>query len=332
MDTPTLSKMILKNLSKFSKLLESSRIYLNQTYIENNNTVLNITPLLFNKSLVHITKSNSQELIDKVELLNQNKLTIPVSISENTLPEQLTTTQHILKDSVVDGVIFDKVYKELIEEDIEDTAFRNLIISSLGGGQSIFNSVSFTVNWDLILMQALDTPIYSSTKFRPAFEYKMNSMVNQTYTPHSVKNLLAIAEFAKKINISVPDNLSIDQIKEFRKDNASIHFRTWLERRFDESTILNSDNKVDYLRQKFNELTASYEAKNNIWSMGLGSIVGYVAGNIAENSLIQSNTGTLGQGMGALSGASLPLIINELRKRYGKNRWAFLLSNMKLES
>ena len=252
--------IIEKEFKKLRSFVKGSKLYFNPAYYPSNKSdLLDLSPLLVDKTLVYLTENNfSSSDLSKIQSFNEEGFTVPVSISKNKLPSEIQTGKEILRDKLLDEALFDKNYKYGVEEDLSDEELA-VFFENAGWNGVELNSFAFSSNWDLIFMQLFHAPMYASSNFGPIFDYKLNRLGKDIYQPSRIQNFAEVSNFLTEINVVVPSKLTIDQIKEFRKDKTAIQFRNWLDNKLINVEEESGPVKVKSLVQEFNKLSKTYE-------------------------------------------------------------------------
>jgi len=162
----------------------------------------------------------------------------------------------------------------LIEEDMKDEKLREII-------NEIYQVPSYafildTCNTDLIESRKLDSTLLTNPYEKPIWTHKFQKMQEALKADlEVVTDIEPIVTFIQKIALRTPRNLEIDEIKMFRKDNASIKFRKWL---LEISKKVQKDPLLkipldDILVSDFNELCRSFETSKFYVRVILTSLV-----------------------------------------------------------
>ena len=322
--------IIQKQRNNLINSLPSNRIFIDPNIYTNFDVTARVIPLITNNSLISLNKNNRnfKNLYNKTYDLIEEGIFIPVSISEENLPDNLVNKKCILRKALVDESLFLQDYKKAIEKDYLDDNFKRLIQNEFQLKQRELtpkiSSISHSMNWNLIISQLLETPILSCNKFRNILNYKCNSIVRNYYYPQAMNHLPDIKNFIKKLNPLFPANLDIDQIKSFRKDNKSVQFRNWLNHKLHDIYGKEKFDTIEideYLINEFNELSKSYSKKIELISIPLSGIFGGVVGGLLSGSPITG--GAIGGLAGSTLGFPLSKIMNEIWKKRGPNPWVF---------
>lgn len=306
-------------LVNVSETMKGSKIYFNPYYYPDKTKLLRLCPLIVDKTLLYVNKNNiSSDILNLAELFQNEGFLIPVLISEETLPDSLKTSSCIFRKKLFDEKLFDKEYKQAIEEDQNDVEFKSTI-SNIQNSDTEFNTlidnISFPLNWDLIFMNTLNVPMYFPNNCKDVFLYKLEKLNSQIYFPKRVINHINVTNFLEQINVIFPSDLTIDQIKKFRKQKAAINFRNWLERKLFNIEEKEDILRVKYLVQEFNKLSKSHEEHADFISASLGGIIGAL------------NEGLVGATIGSVAGYGLSKILRSIWKIKGPNNWVFLLTD-----
>ncbi len=327
--------LIEKEIKRINKLIGGSKVYFDPTYFKGNINIIKLTSLLTDKTLVYtnknILKFPKQEFLS---FINEG-IILPVTIDENSIDKDiLNTGKVIIRKKLFHNGIFDKYYKTAIEEDKDDGDFKKLIENQFKcnktNQEKLLNNLSFSINWDIPFTQIFNCPLLANVSYKKIWEFKINKLDPSIYHPLRLRYIQDVSKFLSEINILLPNNLTIDQIKEFRRDKASIQFRNWLEKNLFSATELTYD-KIElnkYLIQRFNELSKSYDGSKNLISTSIGGCLGGITGWD-----IGGLTGAgIGSPLGSVVGYSLSNAVKNIWKKVGTNRWVFLFMDYKISA
>ena len=328
--------MIIQNELKKAQNLLSGRIaYFDPAHNSNLKSSIRILPLLIDKTLVYVNKNNyaCKSLIDVSSDLFEEGLMIPVSLSEENLPERINTKKGIFRNKIFDESLFSIEYKEAIEKDYEDDYLKDLIKKKICQNGSdfdkIFSKTSYSFNWSLILSQVLNVPLIMDKRFQEIAGYKSKEIIKSYYYTQSLNHLNEIKSFISTINPVLPANLSIDKIKLFRKERIVIQFRKWLEKSIYAVYGKQHYDKIEvdkYLVKEFSEVSKSYAEKNNLISYSMSGAMGGLIGYGITGS---ATGGAISGAVGTMAGYPFSKLIKYLWEKKGPNPWIFLVTNFK---
>ncbi len=328
--------MIIQNeLKKTQRLIKGNVAYFDPSHNSSLNLSIHILPLLIDKVCLYINKNNKGQkpLTDSCLDLIDEKLIIPVSLSEKNIPNNLQIKQGIFRDKLFDESLFDIDYKTAIEKDYGDEELKDLVKKKLCKNGSDFDKnfckMAYSFNWSLIFSQVLNVPLIMDSKHQSIASYKCRGLVDSYYYPQSLNNIIPVRNFISTINPLLPSNLDADKIKSFRKEKIAIKFRNWLEKSIYDVYSKQKYGLIDvdkYLIKEFNEMSSNYSTKTNLISYSISGALGGLVGYAATGSLAGAGfSGAIG------TAASYPLskCIKEIWKKKGPNPWIFLLNEVK---
>ena len=121
--------LIEKERKRVNKLTDGSKVYFDPTYFDGNINIINLTPLLIDKTLIY-TNKHILRLLPKHKFLSfiNEGIILPVTIDENSIDKTiLDTGKVIIRKKLFHKGIFDKYYKIAVEEDRKNEDFKKLI-------------------------------------------------------------------------------------------------------------------------------------------------------------------------------------------------------------
>jgi len=131
------------------------------------------------------------------------------------------------------------------------------------------------------------------------------------------EGIQALSYFLKSRPLKVPQQLSMDDLIEFRKDKKAIEFRVWLNNIIQEAKSKGTNNAIDIgreLRMDFQELCKGYEDRSNLIATTISGVATTIAGIIG---------GPIG-GLVAVPSYLISLkAVKLLWEKYGTNNWVF---------
>lgn len=210
-----------------------------------------------------------------------------------------------------------------VMEDLKDEELSKLIMRLLDSDASdaevYMEKVGITM--DLIYSFCLNSSFLIPPQLKPILVHKFERIIKQSKViipslEYSEK-IQALAYFLKSSPLKIPQQLSIDDLIEFRKDKKAIEFRIWLNNAVQDAKTKGIDNAIDLgqdLRMDFQELCTSYKDRSNLVAAvisGMGTtIAGIIAGPLGGLTAVPSY-------LSSLKGVKL------LWEKYGTNNWAF---------
>lgn len=330
--------IVKRELNKALRKISPRSAYYNYTINPETSTFIRVFPLLYDKSLIYTNNNNSNNnlMIEKNLDLFEERIFVPVAISEDNIPSNISIKYSITRKKIFDESLFSNKYKEIIKKDYTDEDLKTLLYKNIhispDKNPEMYNSVLYSLNWDLIFTQIFKAPIISNSKIQPIINYKYNTVAEHAST--SLSHVSEIGTFLKKVNYALPHNLDIDDIKSFRRDKVAMRFRNWINSSLldlYEKKNLNSITVDDYLHNEFKELLESYKKKTATVSMGISGLAGGAVGAAFSQAPASVGLGAVG---GMLANASAPVVsdlIIKIWKQLGPNPWVFLLNDIKLK-
>jgi hypothetical protein len=248
---------------------------------------------------------------------------IPDALLEDKTPKQWESLSLQEKHDFVQKTLAFANFALSLKEDLKDEELSKLIIRLLDSDASDA-SVSLSkmgINMGLIYSFSLDSSLLIPPQLKPILVHKFQRIIKQSKaiipSPEYSEEIQALAYFLKSSPLKIPQQLSIDDLIEFRKDKKAIEFRLWLNNVVQEAKTKGIDNAIDIgqeLRMEFQELCTSYKDRSNLVAGVISGIATTIAGIIA----------------GPLGGlAAVPSYLTSLKgvkllwEIYGTNNWAF---------
>lgn len=223
-----------------------------------------------------------------------------------------------------------KTLRELVFEDWEDgelSKFKKQLPFSFDGYyvNSYCVDSDFVVSIDLNknLMDAfyLNSPLLVHPQLKSIYAYKFESIIKQSKavipSVEYPEKIQVLSKFLRSNPLKVPQQLSLDDLIEFRKDRKAIEFRIWLNNVFQEAKSKGIDNAIDIsqeLRVDFQELCKSYEDRSNLIATTISGMATTIAGIIG---------GPLGGLVSVPSYLTSLKAVKLLWEKYGTNNWTF---------
>lgn len=211
---------------------------------------------------------------------------------------------------------------KLIDEDLNDEEFSKLRMQ-LPKNLHFFSdfNASDELNIDLIDSLYLNSPLLVPPQLKSIWAHKFERMIKQSRaiipSLEYPEKIQALSYFLKSRPLKIPQQLSIDDLIEFRKDKEAIEFRMWLDNVIQVAKSKGVANTIDLgqeLRMDFQELCKSYEDRSNIVATSISGMATSIAGIIG---------GPIG-GLVAVPSYLISLkAVKLLWEKYGTNNWTF---------
>lgn len=288
---------------------ESQGIYISVARKEGMKDALFILPLLFDRvfmsnlslllDLIHVSKNNSSTISNLLD----SEIIIPIAQGSETVffTSFGEKVKPILSSALMNYTAMTNLITSLADEDIRamDSNLRLELEKKLrrfyGNGIDVdfFSCLENELekyNRDLLIARRTGFPMVIEPLIDEIHRWKMKRIAGLFRTEVS-KEVSIAKRFLKSLNISIPTNLTFDDIVSFRKEKASTSFRDTLfslSKNFQQD--LSSDIAQDLLarfyqkKMEFNELANSYAETRTLLLTGtvstLGGLLGGPAGAI----------------------------------------------------
>lgn len=211
-------------------------------------------------------------------------------------------------------------YESVIEEDMEDDSFVQL--SEAAGIDP--QDAAFSLNWDLIASQLLNSPIVTSRNMRPLWEYKFRKTLRELgearRVPLAVTKANVLRKFLYRVVESLPSNLSVTEILEFRKNHRSRNFREWFQMELSKASHAAKVTRIRFdeeIYRDFLDLVHQHESKGSKLSGTLTVVSGLLGTALA---------GSPAGAIPAITGPyAFPRILRRIWRKLGHNNWVFVL-------
>lgn len=322
-------KVRIPRLRGRTELLEGSKVFVDPAYspqffIER----LDVLPLLVDKVIVYEpSKANLKKWNYPIERFCEfvrEGIFVPLFI-ERPIDIDVNEKQCLFRTDLLEDFVFLREYDKAVSEDLEDREFEELALDACGGNNKCVTDLVYSINWDIIVSQILETPIFINEDLKPLWKYKYEKTIRDissiTNTPELVDKSHIVKKFLLKIGIP-PMNLSIDEVKKFRKEKVATEFRRWLKEVFSrmvkEKEFRPMSPERDLL-ERFKELANTYSKRTQT----IGETIGITLSSLAASFAIIPPT--IIPLLTVALEYTFTRIIREIWKLYGPNNWVFLL-------
>ena len=330
-------KVRIPHLRGRTELLEGSKVFVDPAYspqffIER----LDVLPLLVDKVMVYEpSKANLKKWNYPIERFCEfvrEGIFVPLFI-ERPIDIDVNEKQCLFRTDLLEDFVFLREYDKAVSEDLEDREFEKLALNACGGNSKCVTDLIYSINWDIIVSQILETPIFINEDLKPLWKYKYEKTIRDisriTNTPELVDKSHIVKKFLYLKIHRLPMNLSIDEVKEFRKEKVATEFRRWLKEVFSRMVKEEEFKQVRPERdllERFEELANTYRRKTQITGALIGGAIGVALSSLGANFAGIPST--------IISLLTLPLpyafirIIRKMWKLFGPNNWVFLLLDL----
>jgi hypothetical protein len=217
-------------------------------------------------------------------------------------------------------------YSDAVEFDLNDADFCSLVRSK----HLDPTEVAFSVNWDLILAQALQAPIVTSRKFIPVIHHKIAETADQfTQYLDMRSRAIVLRRFLSRLNILCPQDLDPDLVIELRKEKAAKGFRTWFCKELERAMIAKRIARVrldEKVYESFKQLLEEQEHKTSRISNVLTGVFAGIVGLLSQSAGIPA--GAAAVPAGAFGALAFPKILTSLWKKVGPRNWLLIMADV----
>ena len=310
-------------------ILKGYKIYADPFYFQNSfSDYIEPLALLADEIFVYdptewLSSGNYSRL--KFEEFVEEEIFIPIYNE----PPDYEVPFYLTRDDVIGDGDFFYAYNEHLRNDFENERLNRLIKTALPNHSKYsVEDLFFEMNWDIIISQALNASSLTSSELKPVWEWEFSKLFSEEKTN-------AMKKFLIDYTLKIPKDFTIDQIKNLRKDNASRGLMEWFETTHNKiSTLRCHDNisldECEILLREFQDMLDAEERKIQKISrygaaisstfIGIGGLLASPAVGIADPTVSVA---------GPMLYIPISSLIEKIYKRFGRNNWVFLLSDIK---
>lgn len=303
-------------------LIESYKVYVDPFYFQNSfSDYIEPLSLLADEVFVYnptnwLSSENYPQ--SKFKDFVEEEIFIPIYNE----PPDYEVPLYLTRDDIIGDGDFFYAYNEHLRDDFEDDEL-NRFIKTVLPNQNEYSAedIVFSMDWDLIVSQALNANSLITSELKPLWELKFSKLFNEEKTS-------LMRDFLVNYTLKIPKDFTIDQIKNLRKDNASKEIRKWFETTCNKISTLEFRGNIDIndgeiLLREFQDMLYAEERKIQKFSKygaaissTLISIVGFSVNPVVVIA-------------GPVSSPTVSSLIERIYKKFGKNNWTFLLADIK---
>ena len=229
---------------------------------------------------------------------------------------------YLTRDDIIGDRDFFYAYNEHLRDDFEGDEL-NRFIKTVLPNQNEYSAedIVFSMDWDLIVSQALNANSLITSELKPLWELKFSKLFNEEKTS-------LMRDFLVNYTLKIPKDFTIDQIKNLRKDNASKEIRKWFESTCNKISTLEFRGDIDIndgeiLLREFQDMLYAEERKIQKFSKYGAAISSTVI------SIVGFSVNPVVVIAGPVSSPIVSSLIERIYKKFGKNNWTFLLADIK---
>ena len=303
-------------------LIESYKVYVDPFYFQNSfSDYIEPLSLLADEVFVYnptnwLSSENYSQ--SKFKDFVEEEIFIPIYNE----PPDYEIPLYLTRDDIIGDGDFFYAYNEHLRDDFEDDEL-NRFIKTVLPNQSEYSAedIVFSMDWDMIVSQALNANSLITSELKPLWELKFSKIFNEE-KPNAMRDFLV------NYTLKIPKDLTIDQIKNLRKDNASKGIRKWFETTYNKISTLESHESVDLnageiLLREFQEMLYVEERRTQKFSKYGATIPSILI------TIVGLSVDPVGSIAGPVSSPAVSYLIERIYKKFGKNNWTFLLADIK---
>ena len=317
-------------------MIEGSKVYIDPAFTKFCSDLLDILPLIVDRIIIYNPTNRNLRLWkypeDRFYRLVDEKLIVPLFM-EPVYDTNLENDKYLTRNELLDDYEFWYEYEKLIEEDLEDEEFKKVVqrIYRKNYDSKLFD-ITFSNNWNIIIMQIIESPIIMDSRFKPLLFYKfsktLHDITNIIEIPPTVLKHTTLKRFLYCVLERLPRDLTVEEIISFRESKGAIRFRKWLEEEIIKALkakkLIPSIRPYEEILRDFKELIDEYNKRidttAHVLSITLSGIVGMIGGPIGGFLTAASSLAGL---------LIFPKLLKKLWERFSPNNWIFLLLSMK---
>jgi len=303
-------------------LIESYKVYVDPFYFQNSfSDYIEPLSLLADEVFVYnptnwLSSENYPQ--SKFEDFVEDEIFIPIYNE----PPSYEVPLYLTRDDIIGDGDFFYAYNEHLRDDFEDDEL-NRFIKTVLPNQNEYSAedIVFSMDWDLIVSQALNANSLITSELKPLWELKFSKLFNEEKTS-------AMRDFLVNYTLKIPKDFTIDQIKNLRKDTASKGLRKWFETTYNKISTLEYHedvdlNGVEILLREFQEMLYAEERRTQNFSKYGAAIPSILI------TIVGLSVDPAASIAGPMLNPPISSLIERMYKKFGKNNWTFLLADIK---
>jgi len=253
-------------------------------------------------------------------------IVVPLATGSEPLKDYPDAHQ-VTRAALIPDAPFFHDYEATVAEDRNDAELLAIVkdLSVQSGAAVTVDSIAFNANWDLVLSLRLNAPVATDMYSRRILGYKCSVAAGggPLASPSVDDSSHFLAKLLSKQALALPTNLTIDDIRELRKERVANSFRSWFFSELSRARTFERPPGVeveDHLLRGFRELV---EAKAKHIEYRTAPIAAAISVGVGA---------VLGPLEGIASAAGYPLIRELIRRatdRWGSQRWVDILTDFK---